>query len=100
AIIELIRIWNKNNRQNSKLSALQLSGARDNAYTSAIECLLKRFVDRGLIIEYKNLSLTLSPTPQLKLELSVNITYNFSINAVALVITTQDIVDYQNSLSA
>ncbi|MCD2401925.1 DUF787 family protein, partial [Borreliella bissettiae] len=25
--------------------------------------------------------------------------YNFSINAVALVITTQDIVDYQNSLS-
>ncbi|AAF07434.1 hypothetical protein B1U23_05165 (plasmid) [Borreliella burgdorferi] len=100
AIIELIRIWNKNNRQNSKLSALQLSGARDNAYTSAIECLLKRFVDRGLIIEYKNLRLTLSPTPQLKLELSVNITYNFSINAVALVITTQDIVDYQNSLSA
>ncbi|WP_210376228.1 DUF787 family protein, partial [Borreliella burgdorferi] len=100
AIIELIRIWNKNNRQNSKLSALQLSGARDNAYTSAIECLLKRFVDRGLIIEYKNLNLTLSPTPQLKLELSVNITYNFSINAVALVITTQDIVDYQNSLSA
>ncbi|WP_146125055.1 DUF787 family protein, partial [Borreliella burgdorferi] len=56
--------------------------------------------DRGLIIEYKNLRLTLSPTPQLKLELSVNITYNFSINAVALVITTQDIVDYQNSLSA
>ncbi|WP_210381970.1 DUF787 family protein, partial [Borreliella garinii] len=100
AIIELIRIWNKNNRQNSKLSALQLSGARDNAYTSAIECLLKRFVDRGLIIEYKNLRLTLSPTPQLKLELSVNIAYNFSINAVALVITTQDIVDYQNSLSA
>ncbi|WP_418455635.1 DUF787 family protein (plasmid) [Borreliella californiensis] len=99
AIIELIRIWNKNNRQNSKLSALQLSGARDNAYTSAIECLLKRFIDRGLIIEYKNLRLTLSPTPQLKLELSVNITYNFSINAVALVITTQDIVDYQNSLS-
>ncbi|WP_210371697.1 DUF787 family protein, partial [Borreliella garinii] len=35
AIIELIRIWNKNNRQNSKLSELQLSGARDNAYTSA-----------------------------------------------------------------
>ncbi|WP_367604262.1 DUF787 family protein (plasmid) [Borreliella burgdorferi] len=100
AIIEIIRIWNKNNRQNSKLSALQLSGARDNAYTSAIECLLKRFVDRGLIIQYKNLRLTLSPTPQLKLELSVNITYNFSINAVSLVITTQDIVDYQNSLSA
>ncbi|MCD2372322.1 DUF787 family protein, partial [Borreliella burgdorferi] len=69
AIIELIRIWNKNNRQNSKLSALQLSGARDNAYTSAIECLLKRFVDRGLIIQYKNLNLTISPTPQLKLEL-------------------------------
>ncbi|WP_434792918.1 DUF787 family protein, partial (plasmid) [Borreliella burgdorferi] len=62
AIIELIRIWNKNNRQNSKLSALQLSGARDNAYTSAIECLLKRFIDRGLIIEYKNLNLILSPT--------------------------------------
>ncbi|WP_417903105.1 DUF787 family protein (plasmid) [Borreliella andersonii] len=99
AIIELIRIWNKNNRQNSKLSALQLSGARDNAYTSAIECLLKRFIDRGLIMEYKNLNLTLSPTSQLKLELSVNITYNFSINAVNLVITTQDIVDYQNSLS-
>ncbi|ACN93279.1 conserved hypothetical protein (plasmid) [Borreliella finlandensis] len=99
AIVELIRIWNKNNRQNSKLSELQLNGARDNAYTSAIECLLKRFIDRGLIIEYKNLKLVLSASSQLKLELSVNITYNFSINAVALVITTQDIVDYQNSLS-
>ncbi|WP_417861782.1 DUF787 family protein (plasmid) [Borreliella americana] len=99
AIIELIRIWNKNNRQNSKLSELQLSGARDNAYTSAIECMLKRFVDRGLIIDYKNLKLILSGTNQLKLELSVNITYNFSINDVALVITTQDIVDYQNSIS-
>ncbi|MCD2376710.1 DUF787 family protein [Borreliella burgdorferi] len=99
AIIELIRIWNKNNRQNSKLSELQLSGARDNAYTSAIECMLKRFVDKGLIIGYKNLKLILSGTNQLKLELSVNITYNFSINDVALVITTQDIVDYQNSLS-
>ncbi|EEF83973.1 DUF787 family protein, partial [Borreliella spielmanii] len=99
AIVELIRIWNKNNRQNSKLSALQLSGARDNAYTSAIECLLKRFIDRGLIVEYKDLKLALSGTKQLKLELSVNITYNFSINAVALVITSQDIVDYQNSLN-
>ncbi|WP_418906351.1 DUF787 family protein (plasmid) [Borreliella tanukii] len=99
AIVELIRIWNKNNRQNSKLSALQLSGARDNAYTSAIECLLKRFIDRGLIVEYKDLKLTLSGTKQLKLELSVNITYNFSINAVTLVITSQDIVDYQNSLN-
>ncbi|WP_215540065.1 DUF787 family protein [Borreliella bavariensis] len=99
AIVELIRIWNKNNRQNSKLSALQLSGARDNAYTSAIECLLKRFIDRGLLVKYKDLNLTLSGTKQLKLELSVNITYNFSINDVALVITTQDIVDYQNSLN-
>ncbi|WP_031531392.1 DUF787 family protein [Borreliella garinii] len=98
AIIELIRIWNKNNRQNSKLSALQLSEARDNAYTSATECMLKRFVDRGLIIEYKDLKLILSPSSNLKLELSVNITYNFSINSVALVITSQDIVDYQNSL--
>ncbi|WP_187981793.1 MULTISPECIES: DUF787 family protein [Borreliella] len=97
AIVELIRIWNKNNRQNSKLSALQLSGARDNAYTSAIECLLKRFIDRGLLVKYKNLKLTLSGTKQLKLELSVNITYNFSINAVTLIITSQDIVDYQNS---
>ncbi|WP_187981695.1 DUF787 family protein [Borreliella bavariensis] len=99
AIVELIRIWNKNNRQNSKLSALQLSGARDNAYTSAIECLLKRFIDRGLLVKYKNLKLTLSGTKQLKLELSVNITYNFSINAVTLIITSQDIVDYQNSLN-
>ncbi|WP_419262613.1 DUF787 family protein, partial [Borreliella afzelii] len=48
---------------------------------------------------YKDLNLTLSGTKQLKLELSVNITYNFSINDVALVITTQDIVDYQNSLN-
>ncbi|XPC97863.1 DUF787 family protein (plasmid) [Borreliella japonica] len=99
AIVELIRIWNKNNRQNSKLSALQLSGARDNAYTSAIECLLKRFIDRGLLVKYKDLKLTLSGSKNLKLELSVNITYNFSINDVALVITTQDIVDYQNSLN-
>ncbi|WP_374108628.1 DUF787 family protein [Borreliella burgdorferi] len=64
-------MWNKNNRQNSKLSALQLMELETMHITSAIECLLKRFVDRGLIIEYKNLSLTLSPTPQLKLELSV-----------------------------
>lgn len=48
AIVVFIRIWNKNNRQNSKLSALQLGGARDNAYTSAIECLVKKSIDRGL----------------------------------------------------
>ncbi|KEO61938.1 hypothetical protein DM10_05165 [Borreliella garinii] len=61
--------------------------------------MLKRFVDRGLIIhQYKDLKLILSPSSNLKLELSVNIAYNFSINTVALVITSQDIVDYQNSL--
>ncbi|UPA12569.1 DUF787 family protein [Borrelia venezuelensis] len=98
AIIELIRIWNINNRQNSKLSSMQLSGARDNAYTSAIECLLKRYIERGLIVSYSNLNIILSPSPQLKLELTVEITYNYSINSVSFVITTNDISDYLNKL--
>ncbi|AFI31673.1 DUF787 family protein, partial [Borrelia crocidurae] len=93
---ELIRIWNLNNRQNSKLSALQLSGQRDNAYTSAIECMLERFIERRLIVAYSKLKLTLSPNPKLKLILSVSITYNFSMNGVLLNITTEDIEDFTN----
>ncbi|UPA18656.1 DUF787 family protein [Borrelia puertoricensis] len=98
AIIELIRVWNINNRQNSKLSRLQLSGAKDNAYTSAIECLLKRYIERGLIVSYSNLNIILSPSPQLKLELTIDITYNYSINSLSFIITTKDITDYLNKL--
>ncbi|UPA18737.1 DUF787 family protein [Borrelia puertoricensis] len=95
---QLIRVWNFNNRQNSKLSELQLSGKRDNAYSSAVECMLKRFIDRGVIVAYSNLKIQISPTQALKLFLSVEITYNYSMNAVLLNITAQDIQNYLNSL--
>ncbi|UPA18616.1 DUF787 family protein [Borrelia puertoricensis] len=95
---QLIRVWNFNNRQNSKLSELQLSGKRDNAYSAAVECMLKRFIDRGVIVAYSNLKIQISPTRELKLFLSVEITYNYSMNAVLLNITAQDIQNYLNSL--
>ncbi|WP_434757563.1 DUF787 family protein (plasmid) [Borrelia puertoricensis] len=95
---ELIRVWNFNNRQNSKLSELQLSGKRDNAYSAAVECMLKRFIDTGVIVAYSNLKTQISPTQALKLFLSVEITYNYSMNAVLLNITAQDIQNYLNSL--
>ncbi|WP_250637818.1 DUF787 family protein [Borreliella mayonii] len=38
AIKELIRIWNKNNRANSKLGALNLDGNLPNEYTAGLEC--------------------------------------------------------------
>ncbi|UPA18699.1 DUF787 family protein [Borrelia puertoricensis] len=95
---QLIRVWNFNNRQNSKLSELQLSGKRDNAYSAAVECMLKRFIDRGVIVAYSNLKTQISPTRELKLFLSVEITYNYSMNAVLLNITAQDIQNYLNSL--
>ncbi|UPA18593.1 DUF787 family protein [Borrelia puertoricensis] len=95
---QLIRVWNFNNRQNSKLSELQLSGKRDNAYSAAVECMLKRFIDRGVIVAYSNLKIQISPTQALKLFLSLEITYNYSMNAVLLNITAQDIQNYLNSL--
>ncbi|UPA09655.1 DUF787 family protein (plasmid) [Borrelia nietonii YOR] len=95
---ELIRVWNVNGRQNSKLSELQLSGKRDNAYSAAVECMLKRFIDRNIIVAYSKLKIHISPTPELKLFLSIEITYNHSMNAVLLNITAQDINSYINSL--
>ncbi|WP_024654618.1 DUF787 family protein [Borrelia hispanica] len=97
-IAELIRIWNLNNRQNSKLSELQLSGQRDNAYSAAIECKLKELIDSGLIVSYSKLKIQISASAALKLFLSINITYNHSMKGVVLNITTQDIQSYQNSL--
>ncbi|AWG43356.1 hypothetical protein CR532_05245 (plasmid) [Candidatus Borreliella tachyglossi] len=98
-IVELIRVWNKHNRQNSKLSALSLSGIRENAYTASLECLFNRFKSSGLIVDYSSIRLKLKPSPQLQLDLNITITYNYSINAVVLNITTEDIKDYQNSLA-
>ncbi|AHH11524.1 DUF787 family protein (plasmid) [Borrelia coriaceae] len=95
---ELIRVWNVNNRQNSKLSALQLSGEKDNAYSAAIECMLKGFIDKHIIVSYSNLKIEISPIPQLKLCLSIEITYNYSMNSVVLNITAEDIQSYINSL--
>ncbi|ACH94020.1 DUF787 family protein [Borrelia duttonii] len=97
-IAELIRIWNLNNRQNSKLSALQLSGQRDTAYSAAISCKLKEFVDAGIIVSYSKLKIQISSSASLKLFLSLSITYNYSMKGVVLNITTQDIQSYQNSL--
>ncbi|UPA13794.1 DUF787 family protein [Borrelia turicatae] len=97
---ELIRVWNFNGRQNSKLSALQLDGKKDNAYTTAIQCKLKSFIDKGIIVSYSDLSVKIEPSPSLKLLLSLNIVYNFSMNSVLLNITSQDIGDYLNTLSS
>ncbi|UPA16712.1 DUF787 family protein (plasmid) [Borrelia coriaceae] len=97
---ELVRVWNVNNRQNSKLSALQLDGKKDNAYTTAIECKLKSFIDKGMIVSYSDLNVKIEPSSSLKLLLSLNIVYNFSMNSVLLNITSQDISDYLNTLSS
>ncbi|AHH11665.1 DUF787 family protein (plasmid) [Borrelia coriaceae] len=97
---ELIRVWNVNNRQNSKLSALQLDGKKDNAYTTAIECKLKSFIDKGMIVSYSDLHIAIQSSSSLKLLLSLNIVYNFSMNSVLLNITSQDISDYLNTLSS
>ncbi|AHH04243.1 Hypothetical protein BHY_1292 (plasmid) [Borrelia nietonii YOR] len=94
---ELIRVWNVNGRQNSKLSKLQLSGEKDNAYTTAIECMLKSFIDRDIIVSYSNLHIVIESNPKLKLLLSINIVYNFSMNSLLLNITSQDIKDYLNT---
>ncbi|ATQ20318.2 DUF787 family protein [Borrelia miyamotoi] len=95
---KLIRVWNANNRANSKLSALQLDGKRDSAYTTTLECTLKNFIDKGIIVAYDSLSIKINPSPNLKLELSVGIIYNFSMNSVTLNITSKDIEDYLNNI--
>ncbi|QTL84029.1 DUF787 family protein (plasmid) [Borrelia miyamotoi] len=94
---KLIHVWNFNNRANSKLSSLQLNGKRDNAYTTALECTLKTFIDQGIIVSYKDLSTKINPSTNLDLSLSVGIIYNFSMNSVTLNITSQDIGDYLNT---
>lgn len=91
----IISVWNKNFRQNSKLSHAQLTGARDNAYTSAIDTLLLSFKQRYLIVDYERLSFIITPSNnQLKYILEVRITYNASINSVLLNISTEDASTY------
>ncbi|WKC58455.1 DUF787 family protein [Borrelia sp. P9F1] len=89
---ELIRVWNNNNRSNSKLSAAQLEGASSNVYTSALEVLFKRFKDNGLLFSYKDIKLKIEPIDSsLRVSLSIMVQYNHSFNAVELKITTEDI---------
>ncbi|QMU99792.1 DUF787 family protein, partial (plasmid) [Borrelia sp. A-FGy1] len=89
---ELIRIWNQNNRSNSKLSSAQLEGTSSNVYTSALEVLFKRLKDNGLIYSYSDIKLKIEPVDaSLKAELSVMVQYNHSFNEVVLKITAEDI---------
>ncbi|WP_268744157.1 DUF787 family protein [Borrelia persica] len=50
------------------------------------------------MVAYSKLKIQISPTRQLKLVLSIEITYNYSLNAVTLNITAQDIKDYLNNI--
>ncbi|WP_301409537.1 DUF787 family protein [Borreliella tanukii] len=94
SIKELIRIWNKNNRANSKLSALNLDGNLPNEYTAGLECFFHELKQRGLIISYKKIRLKINSSEGLSLSLEVALKYNDSFNSVNLIITTQEINEY------
>ncbi|AHH11110.1 DUF787 family protein (plasmid) [Borrelia coriaceae] len=91
---ELIRIWNKNNRQNSKLSQLKFSDGKPNAYTAGLECLFKEFKERGLIVSFGDIKFKLQAENILGLSLSIRIKYNDSFKSVVLNISSDDINDY------
>ncbi|WP_445436440.1 DUF787 family protein [Candidatus Borreliella tachyglossi] len=91
---ELIRIWNRNNRQNSKLSALNIEDGKPNAYTAGLECLFKEFKERGLIVSYGDIKLKIVTTNGLGLNLSIRVKYNDSFKSVVLNISSDDINDY------
>ncbi|UGQ16787.1 DUF787 family protein [Borrelia sp. RT5S] len=90
---ELIRIWSRNNRQNSKLSQLKV-GDGNNAYTAGLECLFKGFTDAGLIVSFSDIKLELKASNGLALNLSIRVKYNDSFKSVVLDITSDDINDY------
>ncbi|AJA90730.1 hypothetical protein OY14_04585 (plasmid) [Borreliella chilensis] len=94
AIKELIRIWNKNNRANSKLNALNLDCNLPNEYTAGLECFFHELKQRGLIVFYKQVRLKINSSEGLNLSLEVALKYNDSFNSVNLVITTQEINEY------
>ncbi|SCW38730.1 DUF787 family protein [Borreliella japonica] len=94
AIKELIRIWNKNNRANSKLGALNLDGNLPNEYTAGLECFFHELKEMGLIIFYKEIKLKVNSSQGLSLSLEVALKYNDSFNSVNLVITSQEINEY------
>ncbi|UPA12650.1 DUF787 family protein [Borrelia venezuelensis] len=91
---ELIRIWNRNNRQNSKLSQLKFADGRPNAYTAGLECLFKEFKERGLIVSFGDIKFGLKADNALGLSLSIRIKYNDSFKSVVLNISSDDINDY------
>ncbi|ASQ29661.1 hypothetical protein CDQ96_04445 (plasmid) [Borrelia miyamotoi] len=91
---ELIRIWNSNNRQNSKLSQLRFKEGKFNAYTAGLECLFKEFKERGLIISFGDIRFKLKADDVLGLGLSIRIKYNDSFKSVILNINSDDIKDY------
>ncbi|AYE36827.1 hypothetical protein DB313_04835 (plasmid) [Borrelia turcica IST7] len=90
---ELIRIWSRNNRQNSKLSQLKVKEG-NNAYTAGLECLFKGFRDAGLIVSFSDIKLELKASSGLALDLSIRVKYNDSFKSVILNISSDDINDY------
>ncbi|PRR36837.1 DUF787 family protein [Borreliella burgdorferi] len=94
AIKELIRIWNKNNRANSKLGSLNLDGNLPNEYTAGLECFFHELKQKGLIVSYKEIKLKINSSEGLSLSLEVALKYNDSFNGVNLIITTQEINEY------
>ncbi|MCD2401458.1 DUF787 family protein [Borreliella bissettiae] len=99
AIKELIRIWNKNNRANSKLGALNLDGSLPNEYTAGLECFFHELKQKGLIVSYKQIKLKVNSSEGFSLSLEVALKYNDSFNSVNLVITTQEINEYLRRVS-
>lgn len=94
SIKELIRIWNKNSRANSKLSALNLDGSLPNEYTAGLECFFHELKQRGLIVFYKEIKVKINSSQGLSLSLEVALKYNDSFNSVNLIITAQEINEY------
>ncbi|AHH07370.1 Hypothetical protein BCD_1304 (plasmid) [Borrelia crocidurae DOU] len=91
---ELIRIWNRNHRQNSKLSELKFADGKPNAYTAGLECLFKEFKERGLIVSFGDIKFGLKRDNVLGLDLSIRVKYNDSFKSVVLNISSDDINDY------
>ncbi|WP_215538812.1 DUF787 family protein [Borreliella bavariensis] len=99
AIKELVRIWNKNSRSNSKLISLNLDGNLPNEYTAGLECFFHELKERGLIVFYKEIRLKINSSEGLSLSLEVALKYNDSLNSVNLIIIAQEINEYLRRVS-
>ena len=95
---ELIRIWDMNDRRNTKSCSIDINAIRDNVYSASIECLLQRFKNDDLICDFELVDMKLVPSPTFKLIMHIRVTYNHNLESVLLNIDTEDITSYLNRM--